>query len=135
MPEKSDEFRMSAVEWREAIANIAGPVGHDDTRESWLARAARKANITFRQAKALYYGECADPRYSVAVKVRQAAEKIQREEEALRNDVAEIWDRLSKLETRISEIDQDAGSALADRVVQGAGVAGGKDCAMDRGED
>lgn len=132
MPEKSDEIRMSSVEWRDSIADIAGPIGHDDTRESWLARAARKAGITFRQAKALYYGECADPRYSVAMKVRQtAAEKIQREEEALRNDIAELRERLSKIETRLVQEDTNMACEAAGEVGQRPRITGGEGCSVD----
>ena len=69
MSETSDGF------WKNAIASIAGAMEFSDTRESWLARAARKAGITHRQCKALYYGEIVDPKLSVASGVLRAAEE------------------------------------------------------------
>ena len=73
IPEFSD------VQWRDEITIIAGVYQPSDTRESWLARAARKAHISFRQAKAFWYGECTDPRYSVALRVRSAADQARKE--------------------------------------------------------
>jgi hypothetical protein len=57
------------------IGVIAGPKLPGDTGESWLARAARRAGITYRQAKALKYGETTDPKHSVASRVLSAADK------------------------------------------------------------
>lgn len=39
------------------LCELAGPRGWHDTRESWLARGARRAGITLRRAKALFYAE------------------------------------------------------------------------------
>lgn len=77
MSETSDGFwKMSSVlDWAGQIGVIAGPYQSSDTRESWLARAARKAGITHRQCKALYYGEITDPKTSVAYGVLKAAEE------------------------------------------------------------
>ena len=79
MSESSDEKRMTDATWRDDIIALAGPYRSGDTRESWLARAARKARISFRQAKALWYGECVDPKYSVATNVRSAADQARKE--------------------------------------------------------
>ena len=58
---------------RELVASVAGPRQWSDTRESWLARAARRAGISFRQAKALFYGEIRDPNHKSARLMRDAA--------------------------------------------------------------
>lgn len=71
-PEKSDGFKMDTI-WREEITVIAGPYSPSDTRESWLSRAARRAGVSVRTAKSLFYGETIDPRDSVAQRVRGAA--------------------------------------------------------------
>lgn len=47
----------SKASMREVIAILAGPKGDFDTRESWLARAARNSGFPFRKVKSLYYGE------------------------------------------------------------------------------
>lgn len=85
MSEKSNGVRkMDRVAyWATEIELIAGPRLANDTRESWLARAARRAGITFRQCKALYYGEMIDPKVSVAIGVVAAAQAARREASAL----------------------------------------------------
>jgi len=40
---------------RDAVITAAGPRGWNDTRESWLSRAARKLGITHRRARSLFY--------------------------------------------------------------------------------
>jgi len=55
IPEKP---AVSATELaRGMICELAGPRGWHDTREAWLARGARKAGITLRRARALFYQE------------------------------------------------------------------------------
>jgi hypothetical protein len=71
------------LSWADEIEVIAGPRLANDTRESWLARAARRAGITFRQCRALYYGETVDPKVSVAIGVVAAAQAARREAAAL----------------------------------------------------
>lgn len=61
-PEKRSEFlektSVSAVELSRArLCDLCGPRGWNDTRESWLARGARKAGLTLRRARALFYCE------------------------------------------------------------------------------
>lgn len=60
-----------AINWRDEIALVAGP--YDGNRKGWLSRAARKSGATYRQIKALYYGETTDPKLSVAESVLAAA--------------------------------------------------------------
>lgn len=81
MSESSDGKRKMGrvVSWSHHIEAIAGPLLASDTRESWLARAARQAGISFRQCKALYYGEAIDPKLSVAMGVLEAAQSARRE--------------------------------------------------------
>lgn len=80
MSEKLDR-KMSTIDWAAQVEMIAGPYGGN--RKSWLARAARRSGATFRQIKALYYGECKDPRASVAIGVLSAADKARAEASAL----------------------------------------------------
>lgn len=61
-PNKSSEYQekpsVSAVELSRArLCDLCGPRGWNDTRESWLARGARKAGLTLRRARALFYSE------------------------------------------------------------------------------
>lgn len=63
------------VSTRELIAAVAGPKTTNDTRESWLRRAARLAGTSYRQAKALFYSEIADPYHPTITKFKEAAGK------------------------------------------------------------
>lgn len=55
IPEKS---AVSAVEIaRDMLCELSGPRGWNDTRESWLARGARRAGLTLRRARAIFYQE------------------------------------------------------------------------------
>jgi len=62
-------------EMREAVEIVAGPRGFNDTRESWLARAARRANVSYRTTRALWYGEITDPEHKAARRMTDAARR------------------------------------------------------------
>lgn len=75
-PETQTERAVStAYEMRQAIRPPRGPPRETDTRESRIARAARAAGISFRQAKSLFYREATDPKSSVVERVRAAMAK------------------------------------------------------------
>lgn len=57
---------------RELVAAVAGPKTINDTRESWLRRAARLAGASYRQAKALFYCEISEPHPTIT-KFKEAA--------------------------------------------------------------
>jgi len=67
------------LDWSTFVAEIAGPMQNGDTRESWLARAARRSRLSYRQIRALYYGEIKDPKTSIALGILSAAEKARAE--------------------------------------------------------
>jgi hypothetical protein len=76
---KSDNEMEKSVNWREEIAIIAGPFGYQESRESWLAKAADKAKVTFRTVKSLFYGHHDNPSYETASKIKKAADEARRE--------------------------------------------------------
>lgn len=57
---------------RELVAAVAGPRLVNDSRQSWLRRGARYAGVSYRQMKALFYGEVSEHSKLVR-KVREAA--------------------------------------------------------------
>jgi hypothetical protein len=57
---------------RELVAAVAGPREFSDNRKSWLNRAARRAGISFRSVKAVFYAEITDPNHH-AVRLLQCA--------------------------------------------------------------
>ena len=60
---------------REIVIAVAGPRSFSDTRETWLRRAARRSGVSYRQAKALWYGEITDPYHRSARLMQDAATK------------------------------------------------------------
>lgn len=94
-----------ATEMHLSIVDLAGERAWSDTRESWLARAARRAGISYRAAKSLFYKEQADPKFSVVYRVRQARE---RKEVICEPSIMELRTQIEELSARIE--------AMADRV-------------------
>jgi hypothetical protein len=58
---------------RDLVEAVAGPRAINDSRESWLRRAARLAGTSYRQAKALFYSEISDPHHPTVTKFKEAA--------------------------------------------------------------
>jgi hypothetical protein len=83
---------------RELVAAVAGPRRWNDTRESWLARAARNAGVSYRQAKSLYYGEITDVDHKTVRKMRAAAG---------RHEAAELAQRFEALASSLNMRDKD----------------------------
>lgn len=106
-PESSgDVVSCLAAELREDLAVLAGPRDAHDTRESWLARAARRAGVSLRQAKAIYYGESRDPRASVAEKIRAAARQQKSNDvETARAEIERLRARIARLEAMAASFD------------------------------
>lgn len=92
-----------AVNWADQIGIIAGPF--DGNRKGWLARAARSAGVTYRQIKALYYGENGDPRHSVATRILSAAEQARVQE--ARCDALKVADILTRYAQTAAASDAD----------------------------
>lgn len=65
--------KCSEVSMRDLVAAVAGPVSAFENRKGWLAKAAREAGVSYRSAKALFYGEITDPEHKAARKMRDAA--------------------------------------------------------------
>ena len=91
-------------EMQQAIRELAGPRSFGDTRESWLNRAARRAGISFRRAKAFHYGEVKNPRVQDVEKVRNAVHSTpQRRTGAHTDELTELRARLERLEALVAE--------------------------------
>lgn len=129
--EKSSEGNIVsalALEMRRSITALAGPRGWSETRERWIERAARRAGITYRQAKSLFYGECPDPRASVVERVRDAAARLARKEAV---------DLASKFETiamAINATDENFHRETVAALVDAARLLRGLDRAGNNGE-
>lgn len=58
---------------RELVAEVAGPRGWDDTRDTWLNRAAERAGITYRMVRAIFYGKVTNENHYAIQLLRLAA--------------------------------------------------------------
>lgn len=119
IPEKhSKENIVSSValEMKRSIVALAGPRTWNETREAWIARAARKARINYRQAKALFYGETVDPKHSVVERVRTAVDL-----EAARLEHTQFAARLAALEEAYRHADEDFYCAQIDALRRATG--------------
>lgn len=108
---------------RELIVAVAGPRSWSDTRESWLARAARRAGISFRQAKSAFYGEIKNPNSASAQRLRAAAAAQGRSEAKA---LAEKFETLANaLRVQDADFHSEDVSALVDaaRALRGLGGA------------
>jgi len=113
---------MSTVteEMRDAIIKLAGERAFFETREVWIARAARRAGITARQAKAFFYREASSPRHQDVEAVRLAVATLNSAEEARDSErrdreleeLRAIVDRLEAVADRLDEhhLRADAGA-------------------------
>lgn len=102
MSEKSDRNCVvnRTLDWPSYIGQVAGPMGPNDTRESWLARAARKSRVSYRQIKALWYGQTVDPKTTVALGVLLAAKKA-------RDEASELASQFESIAGSLNAKDQD----------------------------
>lgn len=133
MPEKSEEniVMNRTVDWQSEISAIAGPIGSNDTRESWLARAARRSQSTFWHVKALFYGELKDPKYSVAYRILSAAEKARLEE--TRRHVEQATELYRIHAQRLEAIDPDFHREQIDVLLGAARIIGERDSTGNKG--
>jgi hypothetical protein len=108
---------------RNLVAAVAGPRQWGDTRESWLARAARRAGVSYRQAKALFYGEIIDADHRTARRMREAAGQHEAEQLAQRFEAL-----AGSLQSRDADFHGSDVAALVDaaRALRGLGRTGNK---------
>ncbi|WP_454917334.1 hypothetical protein [Xanthobacter sediminis] len=121
-----------AAEMNQSIRVLAGPRGDNDTRESMLARAARRAGISYRQARALYYSEAKDPKSSVVERVRAAVIRAtQKAEQHARHDALDTAD-VGQLVARAVEMDADLRREIVALVLRRLTGGGALDRPLDR---
>ena len=124
MSEKLDG-KMSAINWTFEIETIAGPYGGN--RKGWLSRAARKSGATFRQVKALYYGECKNPKISVASQIISAADQARIEQ--ARRDATKLANVYQTTAHALGNIDPDFHRGDIDALVHAARILSALDSA------
>ncbi len=104
-----------AFEMRSSISRLAGERAWSETRKRWLDRAARKANISYRQARSLFYMEQPDPRASVVEQIRAAVARTQQDRlQEAKNEYRQVLECLTRLETALRVSDADFHQPQAD---------------------
>lgn len=98
---KMSEKASGVRSMRDVVAAVAGPREWHENRKSWLDRAARRAGITYRQCKALFYGEITDPEHKAARRMAEAAQKNGTRE------ARELADRFGTIARSLHATDQD----------------------------
>ena len=89
-------------EMKQAIVALAGPRDWFGNRQSWIAKSARAAGISYRSAKALFYEETQCPNRTVVGMVRAAVAKMSMGNEASANDeYAALRERVERLEAAL----------------------------------
>jgi hypothetical protein len=117
---------------RQAIITLAGSREWFATRQSWLAKAARSAGISYRSAKSLFYCEAEDPRASIVESVRAAIALRDADAKAKAIDeFAKLSTRLARLEAAMAISDADFFGPQIDGVRAATNGIGGKDRAVD----
>jgi len=116
--------RMStAVNWQQEIGAIAGP--YEGNRKGWLARASHRAGVSFRQIKALYYGQTSNPRHDTAARVLSAADKARQQE--ARRDALMVADVFNRHAAALANIDPDFHRPEIDAFLAAARAISGRD--------
>ena len=98
---------------RDAIIEIAGERGAFDTRQSWLARAARRAGISVSMATRLFHEYVDDPKTSIVERVRSAVVRSnaaidaanRSQENMAKNELNILKERIEYLERRLASLD------------------------------
>lgn len=114
--------KRSGGSMRELVTAVAGPRLDTDNRESWLRRAARNAGTSYRQAKALFYGEIIDPYHSTVTRFREAAG---------RHEAGNLADRFDSLAQALVIRDADFHQSDIAALVGAARALRGLDSARD----
>ena len=96
---------------RELVAAVAGPKAEWGGRDRWFEKAARLTGLSYRQVRAVYYGEITDPENIAILELKAAAGKYESE------ILAEQFDRLA---ASLQHRDADFHSADIDSLISAA---------------
>lgn len=133
-PEKSSGVRIVtalANEMHVKLVALCGPRSWFENRESWLARGAKIAGITYRAARSCFYKEADYPHVRTVERVRAAHAK---QEAIAREEYRKLSALIASIETRMAQGDPDFHSSQAHAMREALRMAGGMDRALDKDE-
>lgn len=119
MPDKRSKME-HAIDWRGEISTIAGPF--EGNRKGWLARAARRAGVKYRQVRSLYYGESTNPRHDTAQSIIEAATEARLNE--ARRDAAKLAHVYHRYAEALAASGTDRDRAEIDALLTAARILG-----------
>ena len=90
---------------RSELVALAGPLDWRDNRKSWLAKAARRAGISVRAAKAIFYGEPGERRASTIEAIARANAGAGRHDESVDGGDSGMSAKLAALERRLATLE------------------------------
>lgn len=103
---------------RRWIAAAGGRREWDDTRESWLARAAWRLGITPSRCATLFYGKVASIKAHEYLTLKHRADALLAAANSREDEIDALRRRLAALDSQGGQLDRQArreGSAAADR--------------------
>jgi hypothetical protein len=128
------ETKLNArIEAQSLIRSLAEPCPAGDSVKAGMVRAWRRLpSWTFNRVIDVWK---ADPRIAIKADEMDQLRRIakRREEKAASNELAELRERLSRLERRMVQTDPDFFGPSIDQMRAQAGGLGGRDSAVDRG--
>lgn len=74
------EFQKMEKSIQELVAEVAGGRTWTDNRKSWLQKAARRAGLSYRSMRALWYGEITDTSRAAKM-LRMTADRLTAQQE------------------------------------------------------
>lgn len=111
---------------RALVEAVAGRRLVNDTRDSWIRRAARNAGTSYRQAKAIFYGEITDPYHPAVTRFKEAAG---------RDDAERLAEQFEGLARALVARDPDFHSPEISALVDAARSLRGLDRARNHGAE
>ena len=112
----------------EAIRALGGKA---ENRARMLDNAARRAGISYSQAKRIFYGETTDPKGSVRTRIERALQKLNTKAEAHARKQAEQTADVGQLVARVVEADENLRREVLALVLQRLSGDGPEDSALD----
>ena len=121
-----------AKEMRDLLLTVGGNIRGDENRKAWLARVARAIGVSPRMARAAWQNEIKDPEHKIVWKLRAA---VARHEAEAKNELAELRERLSRIERALIQVDPDFHSSDVDALRQQMRGMGGMAGAGNQNDD
>ena len=122
LSDQGRKLMSQCVNWKNEIGIIAGPFLPNDTKQSWLQRAALRCSLSLRHIQSIYYGQITDPKFSVASNILTAADRARIEE--ARRDAAKLANIYQSTAQALGNVDPDFHRSNIDALVSAARILG-----------